>query len=167
MSSGRSGGSGGGRHLADQKSAYARQATILRKNLQEWDRMLRTPRGEDWPTMLGRLNAAFNQTQNMDSSIDDVLEHFVYVPRKCTANAQDIPFFLSTRLEMISNEPTTVKATSTGDGVVDEGGEGRSPPKKKRKTGPAAADASIQELEKFENCAAQLAAEYEESMVRF
>lgn len=33
-------------------------AIILRKNLYEWDRMLRTPRGEDWPAMVGRLNAA-------------------------------------------------------------------------------------------------------------
>jgi hypothetical protein len=42
----------------EQQQAFTRQATILRKNLYEWDRMLRTPRGEDWPTMVGRLNAA-------------------------------------------------------------------------------------------------------------
>jgi hypothetical protein len=42
----------------EQQQAFTRQATILRKNLYEWDRMLRTPRGEDWPTMVGRLSAA-------------------------------------------------------------------------------------------------------------
>ena len=42
----------------EQLAVYTRQANILRKNLTEWDRMLRTPRGEDWPTMVGRLNAA-------------------------------------------------------------------------------------------------------------
>jgi len=42
----------------EQQQAFTRQGTILRKNLYEWDRMLRTPRGEDWPTMVGRLNAA-------------------------------------------------------------------------------------------------------------
>jgi hypothetical protein len=46
-----------------QHQAFSRQATILRKNLNEWDRMLRTPRGEDWPTMLGRLNAALVSKQ--------------------------------------------------------------------------------------------------------
>ena len=42
----------------EQLAVFTRQANILRKNLTEWDRMLRTPRGEDWPTMVGRLNAA-------------------------------------------------------------------------------------------------------------
>lgn len=42
----------------EQQTVFIRQAAILRKNLHEWDRMLRDPRGEDWPTMLGRLNAA-------------------------------------------------------------------------------------------------------------
>jgi hypothetical protein len=42
----------------EQQQAFTRQANILRKNLYEWDRMLRTPRGEDWPNMVGRLNAA-------------------------------------------------------------------------------------------------------------
>ena len=42
----------------EQQQVFLRQATILRKNLYEWDRMLRSSHGEDWPTMLGRLNAA-------------------------------------------------------------------------------------------------------------
>ena len=34
----------------------------------------------------------------MDQSIDVLMDHFVYQPRKSPVNAQDIPFFLSTRL---------------------------------------------------------------------
>lgn len=37
---------------------FLRQAIILRKNLYDWDRVILSPRGEDWPTMVGRLNAA-------------------------------------------------------------------------------------------------------------
>ena len=62
-------------HIHEKQNNYIRQATILRKNLLEWDRMLNNPRGEDWPTMLGRLNAAYNQTVTLDQTIDDVLEH--------------------------------------------------------------------------------------------
>jgi len=42
----------------EQQQVFVRQATILRKNLYELDRMLHSQRGEDWPSMLGRLNAA-------------------------------------------------------------------------------------------------------------
>ena len=43
----------------DQQTAFLRQAGILRKNLQAWDTTLHSAHGEDWPSMLGRLNAAF------------------------------------------------------------------------------------------------------------
>jgi hypothetical protein len=46
------------RRISDHQKAFLRQADILRKNLIEWDRILHSPRGEDWPSMLGRLNAA-------------------------------------------------------------------------------------------------------------
>ena len=46
------------RRIADHQAVFVREATILRKNLYEWDQVLRDPRGEDWPSMLGRLNAA-------------------------------------------------------------------------------------------------------------
>jgi hypothetical protein len=36
----------------EQHHVFTRQATILRKNLSEWDYMLRTPKGELWPTMV-------------------------------------------------------------------------------------------------------------------
>ena len=125
------------RKTSEQQSSFIRQATILRKNLMEWDRMMRNPQGEDWPTMLGRLNAALNQTVNLDRSIDDVMEHFVYVPKQTTANPQDIPFFLSTRLEPTQDTTEAIP----GD--------------------------PVQNLAKYEDRAAKLAAEYEENMVRF
>ena len=43
----------------EQQQIYIRQAGILRKNLQAWDATLHSAHGEDWPSMLGRLNAAF------------------------------------------------------------------------------------------------------------
>lgn len=135
------------RKTSDMQSAFTRQATILRKNVMEWDNMMRHPQGEDWPKMLGRLNAALNQTNNMDKSIDDVMEHFVYVPRKSTANPQDIPFFLSTRLEMstdnnnASDDSPYVKVEINGD--------------------------PVQLLAAYENKAARIATEYEENMIRF
>lgn len=43
----------------EQQQTFLRQANILRKNLNAWDGMLHSARGEDWPSMLGRLNAAF------------------------------------------------------------------------------------------------------------
>jgi hypothetical protein len=142
--------SASGRRFEEQQQAYTRQALILRKNLSEWDRVLRTPsRGEDWPSMLGRLNAALNQATSMDRAIDDVFEHLVYVPRKSTANAQDIPFFLSTRLETPPENERDVPLMET----LGDLSQVRDP---------------VQQLALFESDAAKLAAEYEETMmVRF
>jgi len=44
--------------IADHQGVFVRQSNILRKNIYEWDEMLRSSTGEDWPSMLGRLNAA-------------------------------------------------------------------------------------------------------------
>lgn len=121
--------------------AFTRQATILRKNLQEWDRLLRAAHGEDWPTMLGRLNAAHNQTANWDRSIEEVYEHFSHVPKQATANPQDIPFFLSTRLV---DEETTEE-------VPDLSSVGN----------------PVQHLTDYEKNAAKLVATFEDRMVRF
>ena len=107
--------------------------------------MLRNPRGEDWPTMLGRLNAALNQASNMDRNIDDVMDHFVYLPKKTTANPQDIPFFLSTRLE--------TPATETKADV--------------REDAPSFTGDPVQQLSIYENNAERLATEYEDNMIRF
>mmetsp|Transcript_4081 Transcript_4081/g.6829 ORF Transcript_4081/g.6829 Transcript_4081/m.6829 type:complete len:152 (-) Transcript_4081:114-569(-) len=142
----------------EQQHVFTRQATILRKNLFEWDHMLRTPRGELWPTMVGRLNAALNQTGTLDRSIDDVLEHFVYVPKQSPANPQDIPFFLSTRLaEENKGSSETAKRK---DGAEDDDGE-ETPEEVIEESG------ALQILNKYENRAAQIANEYEENMVRF
>lgn len=62
----------GGRRNTESQSVYTRQASILRKNLTDWDAILRNPKGEDWPRMLGRLNAAMNQSSNMDKCVEDV-----------------------------------------------------------------------------------------------
>eukprot|EP00542_Grammatophora_oceanica_P009194 CAMPEP_0194046378 /NCGR_PEP_ID=MMETSP0009_2-20130614/21067_1 /TAXON_ID=210454 /ORGANISM="Grammatophora oceanica, Strain CCMP 410" /LENGTH=146 /DNA_ID=CAMNT_0038691645 /DNA_START=19 /DNA_END=459 /DNA_ORIENTATION=- len=130
-----------------QQRAFTRQATILRKNLFEWDRMLRSPQVEDWGTTIGRLNAALNQTGNLDRSIDDVLEHFVYVPKKSTANPQDIPFFLSTRLAEAVTDKKAIEEDEEDDQM-----EGEDP---------------VKLLSAYEIRAAKLAAEYEENMTRF
>jgi hypothetical protein len=103
--------------------------------------------------MLGRLNAALNQTANMDKSIEDVMEHFVYLPKQSTANAQDIPFFLSTRLETSTADDATSsqkkqQEQSSQEGIVIQGD-------------------SAQVLSKYEHRAAELAQEYEDDMVRF
>lgn len=81
-----------------------------------------------------------NQTVNLDKSIDDVLEHFVYQPKQATANAQDIPFFLSTRL------------ADTEEKVSEDIFGNKDP---------------VQLVARYENRAAELANEYEENMVRF
>ena len=139
------------RRTNDQLSSFVRQATILRKNFTEWDKVLHNPqRGEDWTTMLGRYNAAYNQILHVDTTIDDMMEHFVYVPQRATANPQDIPFFLSTRLE---TPPTTVTNATAMDDADDN-----------MESGSANA---AQHLIDYENYAAKLVQQYEQSMVRF
>ncbi len=115
--------------------------------------VLHNPRGEDWPKMLGRLNAAMNQTSTLDNSIEDVMEHFVYLPKKATANPQDIPFFLSTKLDSSASDerlPTSNKKKK--DSTVQD---------------LLALGDPVQVLSKYEEQAAKLAQEYEEEMVRF
>jgi hypothetical protein len=161
-----------------QQTGYARQAVILRKNLTEWDRQVGglgsahnnnnnnngnnngNGTAEDWPRSLGRLNAALNQTVQMDQSISDVMEHFVYVPIKAVANPGDIPFFLSTRLEdetavHSTSSRATTSATTTATSEVSEFA-----------LDTDAVDA-VQLLADFETTTADLAAEYDRTMVRF
>ena len=94
----------------------------------------------------------------------------MYVPKKCTANPQDIPFFLSTRLttDAQKQKADTVAGaekdgTEKGGGEV-EGGETTS-------AASAMEDADIEDpvkaLKEFENLAAELAADYESKMMRF
>ena len=115
----------------------------------EWDAILRNPKGEDWPRMLGRLNAAYNQTLTLDKSIEDVTEHFVYLPKQSTANAQDIPFFLSTRLDAAKTDDVNSKDTKDEEETFTLQGD------------------PVEVLAKYEARAAELAREYEEDMDRF
>ena len=139
-----------------QQSTFTRQATILRKNLGEWDMVLHNPRGEDWSKMLGRLNAAMNQTSTLDSSIEDVMEHFVYLPKKATANPQDTPFFLSTKLDSSASDERALTSSSSSR-------------KKKDSTvhDLLVLGDPVQVLSRYEEQSAKLAQEYEEEMVRF
>lgn len=74
------------------------------------------------------------------------MEHFVYQPKQSTANAQDIPFFLSTRLE--TSAPEDAIKEDDDAGLVIQGDP-------------------VQVLATYENRAAALAQEYEDEMVRF
>ena len=94
-----------------------------------------------------------NQTVTLDKSIDDVLEHFVYVPKQSPVNPQDIPFFLSTRLA--SSVETQQEYTDSGKISAMQEDD------------PLEQGDALKILTKYENRAAQLANEYEENMVRF
>mmetsp|Transcript_4208 Transcript_4208/g.12061 ORF Transcript_4208/g.12061 Transcript_4208/m.12061 type:complete len:144 (+) Transcript_4208:246-677(+) len=141
---------------ADSKQTnFTRQAAILRKNLGEWDMVLHDPRGEDWSKMLGRLNAALSATSTLDNNIDDVMEHFVYLPKRATANPQDIPFFLSTKLDSSATDERTTTTTTTTtkkDSTVQD---------------LLALGDPVQVLSNYEEQAAKLVQEYEDEMVRF
>ena len=109
--------------------------------------------------MLGRLNAANNQTSNMDKSIEDVMEHFVYLPKQPTANPQDIPFFLSTKLDgaALDERRTTGKDGNGDDDYTND----------KRMEELMALDDPVDVLAKYEERAARVLAKCEEEMVRF
>ena len=149
------------RQQDEQQRAFLRQAGILRKNLIAWDSTLHSVRGEDWPSMLGRLNAAFNQAGNLDRGIDDASEHFAYVPRRCLANAQDVAFFLSTRLVVAAPS-----SSSSGERDDGEGNDG-----KRNDDDGGDCDGGGEEpaarLRRYERRAAELASEFEGGMIRF
>lgn len=121
----------------------------------QWDQTLQTGRIENWPTILGRLNAALNQGSNLNDSIEDVLEHFVYLPKKCTVNPQDVPFFLSTRLA----DPPVVEDSSAIDGASSS--TSSSSGAENNKEDPAKV------LRVFEEETAKMAKEFERDMVRY
>ena len=103
----------------------------------------------------------------MDRNIEDVMEHFCYLPKQSTANAQDIPFFLSTRLESPSTEETKAsKIASEKDQEIIRMMSSTMAPNGGSGGGGGEGD-STQLLAQYETRAAQLAAEYEETMVRF
>jgi hypothetical protein len=159
--------------VTEQQTSFSKQATILRKNIGTWNHMLHNPRGEDWTTMLGRANAAFNQTRNLDASIEDVMDHFVIVPKQPTANPSDIPFFLATRLDLQQSQ------SGSGSNAKEDTTE-----KKEGKDDATASAASsnkvddfistlrddiepLQILHQYETNASKIAKEYDEEMIRF
>mmetsp|Transcript_39 Transcript_39/g.96 ORF Transcript_39/g.96 Transcript_39/m.96 type:complete len:161 (-) Transcript_39:462-944(-) len=150
----------------EQQQAFLRQATILRKNLNEWEATICSAQGEDWPSMLGRLNAAFNQAGNLDAGIEDASEHFVYVPKKCTMNAQDMAFFLSTRLATAAggdNNNMKKNNNSTPGGAHEDGSSSSSSSKRQYYGGEAPA----KRLRLYESQIDELASEFENGIVRF
>jgi hypothetical protein len=122
--------------------------------------------------MLGRLNAAYHQaTANLDYGIDDASEHFVYVPKKCTSNAADVAFFLSTRLEnnggsakttrQHDSKKTTYNVGMDSDGI---GGDNSSSIDGHHNYG---GEEAVSRLRRYEGKVADLASEFEDGMVRF
>lgn len=114
---------------------------------------------------VGRLNAALNQSGTLDRSIDDVLEHFVYVPRQSPVNPQDIPFFLSTRLG--DNTGPTNEDDNNQKKVKQGKTEEDDDKKNMEEEEELQLGDALKLLSKYETRAAQIAAEYEENMVRF
>ena len=101
-----------------------------------------------------------NQTGNLDQAIQDAAEHFVYVPKKSTINPQDIAFFLSTRLVTAASGEN---AGNPNDEDVAENLEGKSA----HSFSVFGGDDPAKRLKMYETKTAELAAEFEEGMVRF
>lgn len=101
-----------------------------------------------------------NQTANLDKAVQDAAEHFVYVPKKSTINPQDIAFFLSTRLVSAASGENS---DNRNDEDVAENREDKSTHSYHLFGG----DDPVKRLRKYETKSAQLAAEFEEGMVRF
>jgi len=101
-----------------------------------------------------------NQTSNLNSEIEDVLEHFVYVPKKSTVNPQDIPFFLSTRLV------APIGSSSSGSGGDIEG-YGTKHLTIVRDANTIAVDPAPAVLSQFEALAAEFANEFEDNIERY
>eukprot|EP00593_Proboscia_inermis_P000709 CAMPEP_0171300314 /NCGR_PEP_ID=MMETSP0816-20121228/9088_1 /TAXON_ID=420281 /ORGANISM="Proboscia inermis, Strain CCAP1064/1" /LENGTH=97 /DNA_ID=CAMNT_0011776697 /DNA_START=87 /DNA_END=380 /DNA_ORIENTATION=- len=97
----------------------------------------------------------------MNGAIEDVLEHFVYLPKKSTINPQDVPFFLSSRLAPMasvmghSNDGSKVAVETDGD----------------TEPGQPNAESDVVDpvrlLTQYENRAAELAAKFEGAISRF
>lgn len=122
-----------------------------------------------------------NQAGNLDHGIEDASEHFVYVPRKCTINAQDMAFFLSTRLVTAAGGDDDANNNSGGNAEGGSGGDG-DPSDAMGATGmdtlgggDGAASSShyyggeepAKRLKRYEMQVAELSSEFEDGMVRF
>jgi hypothetical protein len=123
-----------------------------------------------------------NQTKNLNDIIENSYEHVVYIPKKCTANIQDVASFLSCRCTPDSIVSSSTSSTSSGvvgrmkngdgrkrhktavdgdGGGVDGGEEGElDDEEEKERTAPKL-------LQRYEHKVYELASEFEEGMVRF
>lgn len=83
------------------------------------------------------------------------MNHFVYEPKKSTANPADIPFFLSVRLvdEINHDNGDDKNEDDSNNNNMDDQDAGVKDP--------------VAVLERYENCAAQLVNDFEENMIRF
>ena len=127
-----------------------------------------------------------NQTKNLNDVIDNSYEHVVYIPKKCTANVQDISSFLSCRCTpdsivssssassganqggqggmMKHNEDdSTAKYTSAGKRVIEEGQDDDDDELGEENKAQTASEL----LGRYEQKVFALASEFEEGMVRF
>ena len=104
----------------------------------------------------------------MDAGIEDASEHFVYVPKKCTVNAQDIAFFLSTRLAMAAGGDNTEKKrknnNNSEDGKDNHEVDSSSSLSSKILYG---GEEPAKRLRRYENQVHELASEFENGIVRF
>lgn len=102
-----------------------------------------------------------NQAGNLDAGIEDASEHFVYVPKKCTMNAQDMAFFLSTRLATAAGGDNN-KMSAKEDG--QECGCSSSSSSKRQYYG---GEEPAKRLRRYESQIDELASEFENGIVRF
>lgn len=101
-----------------------------------------------------------NQTGNLDQAIQDAAEHFVYVPKKSTINPQDIAFFLSTRFVAAAGEDANDENNEGGTVAANVGVDNG-------ESDMFGGDDPAKRLRRYETKTAELAAEFEEGMVRF
>lgn len=92
-----------------------------------------------------------NQAGSLDDCVEDLLEHFVYVPKKSTTNPQDVPVFLSSRLAAPAGDETKKKSQVQEEAieVIDRMGQ------------------PVAHLNQYESHSRDLVVEFETSLVRF
>jgi hypothetical protein len=103
----------------------------------------------------------------LDAGIEDASEHFVYVPKKCTVNAQDIAFFLSTRLAMAASGDNKKKRKNNNNRVDGKDGHGVDSSSSLSSKTLYGGEEPAKRLRRYENQVHELASEFENGIVRF
>ena len=106
-----------------------------------------------------------NQAGNLDAGIEDASEHFVYVPKKCTVNAQDVAFFLSTRLVTAAGVGDNGNKDGKDSGAT--GGGGKDDVSSSPSSEYFGGEEPSTRLRRYEGQVSELAMEFEDGMVRF